>query len=281
MSDVASNLRRWRLILGQASEDKLGGMAGAGSPLLSATEAIMDRALAALYDNTAGNSADRSAGLGPSYPNVAKWLTDIRSFFPSDVVSVMQADAIEQRGLKELLMEPETLASVKPDLNIVETILSLKDMIPNKSKEQARILVKMLVDEILRQMEHELRQAVTGALNKKQHSPIPSLPNTDWKRTIQKNLKNYDTERKRIIPEKFYFFANQKVSKEWNVILDMDQSGSMAASIIYALCWGPLLLRNSPPLALTAFGISLAVIFWHRENLRRIRNNCERKIWGN
>jgi hypothetical protein len=203
----------------------------------------MDRALAALYDGDGqkkGDSSGKGAGLGPSYPNIAKWLTDIRSLFPSDVVSVIQADAIERKGLKQLLMEPETLANVKPDINIVETILTLKEQIPNKSKEQARLLVKMLVDEIIKQMEHEMKQAVSGALNKKQHSPIPSLPNTDWKRTIQKNLKNYDTERKRIIPEKFYFFANHRVTKEWNIILDMDQSGSMADSIIYASIMGSI-----------------------------------------
>ena len=239
---------RWRLILGQAADEQLsqaGGASGSGDgrALLGQAETIMDRALAALYDGSAGGGAKGSgkgAGLGPSYPNVAKWLTDIRSCFPSDVVSVMQADAIEQKGIKQLLMEPETLAHVEPDLNIVETILSLKDMIPAGSKEQARALVKTLVDAIMREMEHEIRQAVTGALNKKQHSPIPSLPNTDWKRTIRKNLKNYDVERKRIIPEKFYFFANKKISKEWSIILDMDQSGSMADSIIYASIMGSI-----------------------------------------
>jgi hypothetical protein len=235
---LAPQMARWRLILGQASDEKLSRMGG-GAPLLGQEESLMDRALAALYDDTTGGGA-RGAGLGPSYPNIAKWLTDIRALFPHDVVSLIQADAIERKGLKQLLMEPETLATVKPDINIVETLLTLKEQIPSKSKEQARALVKALVDEILKQMEHELRQAVSGALNKRQHSPLPSLPNTDWKRTITKNLKNYDTERKRIIPEKFYFFANQRVSKEWSVILDMDQSGSMADSIIYASIMGSI-----------------------------------------
>ncbi|QQO09958.1 VWA domain-containing protein [Breznakiella homolactica] len=234
-----TQLRRWRLILGKASEDKLQSM-GSGGALLGDTETVMDQALAAIYDETKEESGGKGAGLGPSYPNLAKWLTDIRSYFPSDVVSVIQGDAIERKGLKQLLLEPETLATVKPDINMVSTLLSLQGHIPKKSKEQARQLVKALVDEIMQYMEHDLKRAVTGALNRRQHSPIPSLPNTDWKRTIRKNLKNYDREKKRIIPEKFYFFENRRHTKDWQIILDMDQSGSMADSIIYASIMGSI-----------------------------------------
>ncbi|MDR1901706.1 MAG: VWA domain-containing protein, partial [Treponema sp.] len=235
-------LKRWRLILGKSSEEKLNSLQSGGPSLLNSEENIMDEALAAIYDHTGepDGSSKRGAGLGPSYPNIAKWLADIRSFFPNDVVSVIQSDAIERKGLKQLLLEPEALAQVKPDVNIVGALLALKEQIPNKSKEQARALVKALVDEIMRQIEHDLRRAVAGALNRKQHSPIPSLPNTDWKKTIRKNLKNYDREKKRIIPEKFYFFENRRVNKEWHIILDMDQSGSMADSIIYASIMGSI-----------------------------------------
>ena len=242
-AELEPKLKRWRLILGKASEENLSKMSSGSGSLLNSDESIMDSALQALYDGESNASAganSRSAGLGPSYPNIAKWLTDIRSYFPSDVVSVIQNDAIERKGLKQLLLEPETLSQVKPDIGMVGTLLSLKEMIPAKSKDQARALVKALVDEIMKSMENDMRRAVVGALNKKKHSPIPSLANTDWKYTIRKNLKNYDSEKKRIIPERFYFFENHRVNKDWRVILDMDQSGSMAASIIYASIMGSI-----------------------------------------
>jgi hypothetical protein len=254
-------LKRWRLILGQDAEDKLAesqnqrqgnggngsaggngggnGDSGDGKSLLSREESAMDRALAAIYDDSSGASG-KGADLGPSYPNVARWLTDIRAFFPKDVVSVMQADAIKNKGLSQLLFEPETIGLITPDINMVATLLSLKDMVPEASKEQARVLVKALVNEIMKQMEHELRQVVSRALNRKRHSPLPSLPNMDWKRTIEKNLKNYDRAKKRIIPEKFYFFESHRLNKDWTIILDMDQSGSMADSIIYASIMGSI-----------------------------------------
>jgi hypothetical protein len=235
---MVDTIKRWRLILGEDAEERLNTTS---SPLLNDNECAMDRALAALYNSGATLPAAgiaRSAGLGASYPNVAKWLTDIRRFFPKEVVHILQNDAIERKGLKHLLMEPETLAHVEPDIDIVSTLMALKDEIPAKSKEQVRMLVQTLVNQIMKDMEHALQRAVTGALNRKQHSPIPSLPHTDWKRTITKNLKNYNREKKQIIPEKFYFFDKHKVQKEWNVILDMDQSGSMADSIIYASIMG-------------------------------------------
>ena len=235
--------RRWRLILGQEAEKSL------GSSGLDGEESIMDAALAAIYDATGTDGGlgggsrrggGRSAGQKRGVPNLAKWLGDVRSFFPPDIVSVIQSDAIERKGLTQLLFEPETLSTVKPDISMVGVLMSLKGQIPEKSKEAARALVRAVVDEIMKRLETDLRRAVTGALNKKEHSPLPNLSGTDWKRTIAKNLKNYDTESRRIIPERFYFFERRKRNKDWTVILDIDQSGSMAESIIYASVMGAI-----------------------------------------
>lgn len=239
------HLRRWRLILGRDSEEKLSGFAQ-GAGLLDEEAGMMDEALAAIYDDTAGDgsgggpSGRRSAGLGSSSPRLAKWLGDIRTFFPSDVVSVIQSDAIERKGLKELLFEPETLSQVKPDLRMVATLMSLRGRIPEKTKDTARQLVRTVVEEIKKRLESELRSAVTGALNRRRHSPLPSISSMDWKATIRRNLKHYDTESRRLIPEKFYFFDRARRSKEWTVILDIDQSGSMADSVIYASVIGSI-----------------------------------------
>ena len=220
-------ISRWRLILGQDVDAKLGE--------LSREDSIMDMALAAIYDGTSGSGKGRGgAGLGSSAPHLSKWLGDVRTLFPPDVVSVIQADAIERKGLTKLLVEPETLASIKPDISIVSTLMALKGQIPEKSKETARELVKAVVDEIMKRLEQDLRRAVTGAINKKEHSPIPNLAGTDWKRTIRRNLKNYDKTTGKLIPQRFYFYERQKRNKDWTVIIDIDQSGSMAESIIYS-----------------------------------------------
>ncbi|MFM9330567.1 VWA domain-containing protein [Paenibacillus mesotrionivorans] len=240
---------RWRLILGSAGEERLAEYAG-GAVSLTEEERIMDQALAAIYDDTTGESTGtgsgtggssrRGAGSGRSAPVLAKWLGDVRSLFAEDTVSIIQNDAMERKGWKQLLFEPELLATVKPDIQMVGTLMTLKGKIPEKTKDTARLLVKAVVDDLVRRMENDIRRAVTGALNRRQHTPLPSLSGIDWKRTIRRNLKHYDPERGILVPEKFYYFDRARKSKEWTVILDIDQSGSMADSVIWASVVGSI-----------------------------------------
>lgn len=234
-------MRRWRLILGSVVDSKLHCMAD-GDVLLEERDSIMDQALAAIYDETTGgtSSSSRTGGLGKSAPTLAKWLTDVRNMFPTDIVSVIQQDAIERKGLKQLLFEPETLQNIKPDIAMVGTLMALKGQIPEKAKDAARLLVQSVVDEIMKRMEQDLRRAISGALNKRCHSPLPNVQAIDWKRTISRNLRNYDVERMQLIPEKFWFYERSRKSKDWTVILDIDQSGSMAESIIFSSIMGSI-----------------------------------------
>ncbi len=222
--------KRWRLILGQAVEKNFSGHYS-----LTAEEQIMDEALSAIYDDS------HQGGLEKSSITLTKWLGDVRTFFPTDVVSVIQNDAIERKGLTQLLFEPEMLSSVKPSIEMVATLISLKGKIPEKTKDSARELVRLLVEEVKQLLENDIRQAVKGAINKKSHSPLPSgAQSIDWKYTINRNLKNYDKERKIVIPERFYFFDRARKQSHWTIILDIDQSGSMAESAIYASIIGSI-----------------------------------------
>ena len=231
-----SQLLRWRLILGKDSQAPLDAM---GSCTLSGAESEIDAALAAIYDDVPedGGGTSRSASLGGSAPRLAKWLGDIRTYFKEDVVSVIQTDAIERRGLKQLLFEPETLKSVQPNIALVGTLMSLAGRIPERTKETARMVVSAVVEEVKKKLEQRLRQAVLGALNRKEHSPLPSASAIDWKWTIGRNLKNYSAEIGTIVPERVYFYSRSQKSNAWTVIVDMDQSGSMADSVVYgAIC---------------------------------------------
>jgi hypothetical protein len=227
---------RWRLILGREANAGLCQLAGRKS-LLDGDHTNLDDALGQIYGG-AGDAGDtpskeRGAGLGASAPRLAHWLGDIRAYFTKDVVAVIQRDAIEKKGLQQLLFEPETLGQVTPNIELVGTLMALKGMIPERTKETAREVVRAVVEEIMKRMRGGVEQAIRGALDRSRHSPIRSLPNLDWARTIRRNLKNYDQQRRVVIPETFHFFARQHRRKEWNVIVCMDQSGSMADSVVY------------------------------------------------
>lgn len=226
---------RWRLILGSETEKSFSEMYDGIS--LTEEQMLMDNALASIYGTdkeSFANKGNRGAGKGPSSPVLAKWLGDVRTLFDKEMVTVIQNDAIERKGLKQLLLEPELLDTIEPDINMASTLLMLKDQIPKKSKESARNFIKKIVEEINKRMENQVRRAVTAALNKKEHSPLPSAAAIDFRYTIARNLRHYHKELQTIIPERVYFFDRSAKINRWNVILDIDQSGSMGESIFYS-----------------------------------------------
>ena len=193
MSDE-ERLTRWRLILGA---DEADGVTLDGAPLtLSADDGNRDRVLGDLYDGT------RRGGLGASSPRVARWLGDIRSYFPSSVVQVMQGDAMERLGLSQLLLEPEMMKAVQPDISLVSTLLSLTGVIPAHSKETARAVVRHVTQELEERLRSRTIQAVTGALDRSSRTNRPRMRDIDWDRTITANLKHYLPEYNTVVPER-------------------------------------------------------------------------------
>ncbi len=215
--------RRWRLVLGGAAEDQPGG----GRLGLDARDLVMDRALAALYES------DRQGGLGSSCPNVARWLGDIRRYFPTSVVQVMQKDALDRLHLKQMFFEPELLETLEPDVNLVSQLLALKEILPGKTKDTARMVVRAVVDELRRKLDQRTRQAVIGSLNRAARNRRPRHNEIDWRRTIRANLKHYQPEYKTIVPETRIGFGRKRSSLR-EIVLCVDQSGSMAESVVYA-----------------------------------------------
>lgn len=246
-------LKRWRLILGSDAEQQINNMGGAG---LSAEELLMDSALSQIYgnDGVSGKGAGKAGGNGMSSPQITKWLGDLRSLFAPMEIKVIQNDAIERRGLKQLLFEPEILDGLEPDISTASLLLMLKDQIPKRAKENARIYISKIVEDINRKLSDDLKRSVTAAVNRREHSPIPSAAALDYKLTVRRNLKNYSPELKTILPEKFYFFERASKSASRTIILDIDQSGSMGESVIYSSVMGCILASmNSVKTHIVAF----------------------------
>jgi Mg-chelatase subunit ChlD len=232
-------LRRWRLVLGGESAD------GTGVALKGA-EARMDAALEKLYGRAQGGGGSRpgrrSAGLGDSAPSVARWLGDIRAYFPSSVVQVMQKDAIERLNLTRLLLEPEMLEAVEPDVHLVGTLLSLNKVMPDRARESARAVVRAVVAELERRLAQRTRSAVSGALDRASRTLRPRrAADIDWPRTIRANLRNYLPEHGTVVPERLIGHGRRDKAVERDVVLCVDQSGSMAASVVYAGVFGAVL----------------------------------------
>lgn len=228
-----NRLERWRLVLGGAAEQSI------GTPLAGGL-ADMDKTLAMLYGD-GGEGESRRGGSGASMPSVARWLDDIRTYFPSSVVRVMQQDAFERLNLRQMLLEPEMLDAVVPDVNLVATLMSMNRVIPEKTKESARAVVRKVVDELMKKLEEPMRSAVTGALNRAVRNRRPRHTEIDWARTIRANLRHYQEEYKTVIPESLIGFGRKAHRAQREVILCIDQSGSMASSIVYSSIFGAVM----------------------------------------
>lgn len=220
-------LKRWRLILGKETEDQLPTDFGS-------LEKGIDNTLEALYE------PDRKGGLGPSSPNVSRWLGDIREYFPQSVVRVMQQDALKKLNLSQMLTEPEMLETVVPDVHLVANLMSLGSVIPEKTKDTARQVVKKVVDELMRKLSAPMQQAVSGSLNRSARNLRPRHNEINWNETIKRNLKHYQAEYKTIIPETRIGYGRRRKALK-DIILCIDQSGSMGTSVVYSGIFGAVM----------------------------------------
>lgn len=230
LSPEDERLRRWRLILGGGEADGTGVHLGKG-------DQAMDHALQVLYD------AERGGGLGSSAPYVARWLDDIRTRFPAPVVRVMQKDAFERLNLRQMLLQPELLESVEADIHLAAALVSLSSVIPSRAKESARAVVRRVVEELERRLGSATRQAIQGALDKAERNLRPRPNEVDWRQTIRRNLKHYQPAYHTIIPERLIGYGRKHSTSlpQRTVILCLDQSGSMATSVIYTGVLGAVL----------------------------------------
>jgi len=213
--------RRWRLVLGAAADDELGRPAGADRGI--------DEALAALYE-----PGPKKAGLGASAPSVARWLGDIRRYFPTPVVSLLQRDAVERLDLEQLLLEPELLDTLEPNVDLVATLIGLGDVMPAHTRDTARAVVR----KVTRRLEARLRERLLAALRgsvRSQRTRRPRARDIDWPRTLLANLKNAVVVDGRVLPVPASLRGwRRRDSALGDVILCVDQSGSMAHSLVYA-----------------------------------------------
>jgi hypothetical protein len=250
--------RRWRMVLG-ASESTEGG-AGVTAMALEGHDARVDTALAAVYDTkpSSKRGAGRSGGLGKSAPSVARWLGDIRRYFPSSVVQVLQRDAIDRLQLRQLLLEPEMLQAVEADLHLVTLLVELNKLLPDATRASARVVVASVVDELQRRLAARTQQAVHGALARSQRTRRPRHTDIDWGRTIHANLHHYLPEHRTVVPERLVGYGRRQRSLARDVIVAIDQSGSMADSVVYAAVFGAV-LASMPALSTQVIAFDTAV----------------------
>ncbi len=232
MADEQEILNRWRLVLGRYASGQL-SFSQDGARLME-----MEEALDYLYEREYGEEQDirieRSGGSGDSQLTVPKWLQKIKKLFPKQTVEIMERHALDKYGMTELLTDPDVMRKLEPNQELLKTILSMKHLMSGEVLALAREIVRKVADELMKKLEQEVRQSFFGKLNRSMSSPVRSMRNLDMKKTIRRNLKNYDVERGELVLKDIYFSARMKRYNSWRVIICVDESGSMLNSVIHS-----------------------------------------------
>jgi Mg-chelatase subunit ChlD len=232
-SEKREGLARWRLVLGKYAQPKM-------PDCLSAGQQRMADALEQLYSREyRGRGVRQDSRLGPgsldpSQLNVPRWLNEVRELFPRETCTRITQHALDRYGMAELVRDPETLRSLEPSTELLGAVLALKGQMGGAVLAEARRLIARVVEEIKRRLEQEIKNALAGRLNRFRNSLHRVARNFNARDTIRRNLKHWDRERQKLVVEEPRFYSRVKRHLPWEVILCIDQSGSMAGSVIHS-----------------------------------------------
>jgi uncharacterized protein with von Willebrand factor type A (vWA) domain len=231
--DREVTLNRWRLVLGKYAAEELGEPTDIPGEGIASME--VDQLLEFLYGREYNEGRGVEEGSQEaSALSVPHWLNRVQQLFPKEVTEKLEAHALERYGLTELLRDARVLAKLEPNLTLLKQIISLKHMMKGETLNVARRIVRQVVEDLTRKMQSEVRQAIMGKRDRNRSTPFRSAKNFDFKKTIRKNLKNFDAAAERLVVENVYFYSNLQRYNTWHVILCVDESGSMMENVIHA-----------------------------------------------
>lgn len=227
-------VNKWRLMLGRYADSQL--PFGEGSDRLQAMDNVLDYLYSREYGEDEGVRSPREleGGLGGSRLTVSKWINEINRLFPKETIEVLEKQALDRYGMTELLTDESVLEKLEPNRELLKLILQLKGMMSPRVLQAAKEIVRKVVEELRKKLEQEIQQSLTGRIDKNQESALPVARNLDMKKTILRNLKHYDREKRRLVLEKVYFYARVRQQTTWNVVIAVDESGSMLDSVIHS-----------------------------------------------
>ncbi|MFC9996829.1 VWA domain-containing protein [Nocardia sp. NPDC127526] len=261
MSELDPTLERWRLILGAA------GSCVTGSARLSAEAAGRDAALDWLYerdDDLARRDIRRTGGDGPSIVHAVDWLDDIHTLFPKTTIERLERDAVQRYGLHEVLTDPGVLERLEPNTELLGAVLRTKHLMNPEVLRMARRIVEQVVRELMERLASEIRTSFTGTRSRRP-SRIARAADFDFPKTVRTNLAHYRPEERKLYVETAHFRARtRRHIDNWQVILLVDQSGSMASSVIHSAVTAAC-LWNLPGIKTHLLAFDTAVVDLTRE----------------
>jgi len=227
--ELRKRMARWRLVLGAGSEDVLGG--------LSDEQRAQENALAYLYDREYGSGRNVRSGPGSldaSSLTVPDWINSVHELFPQRVIERIEKDALERYGLEEMVTNPELLKRAQPSQTLLKAVLRTKHLMNQEVLQLARSLVRKVIEQLMEKLAREVRTPFIGAKNRRR-SYLKIAKNFDVDTTIKRNLRNFDLASGKLFIKEPYFHSRvRRHTDKWQIIILVDESGSMMDSVIHA-----------------------------------------------
>lgn len=251
----AETLNRWRLLLGPSADESLTETQAYSPEDFVYSE--IDELLGYLYDREFGEEQGyrrKQAGRGSSQLTVPGWLAQVRKLFPRETVEILEKQALDRYGISELLTDKAVLESLEPNMNLLKNILQFKGRMKGEVLSSAKAIVRQVVEDLRRRLEADTRASLSGKRNRYEAGRVRSLRNLNMKKTIVRNLKNYDRENRRFVVDRLHFDGRVQPYNRWHVIIAVDESGSMLDSVIYSSVMASIFYRlNSLKTSLFVF----------------------------
>jgi len=234
---------RWRLILGEDAEQPCGGLGGEDADRDAALEYLYGREGAGKNRRSGGrggtggrgSSSGGAGSLDPSNLTVPDWINAVHTLFPRRTIERLEKDALERYQIQELVTNVDLLKRAQPNLTLMKAVLHTKHLMNQEVLALARELVRKMVEELMEKLARPVQIVFLGAVDRRRRSTLRVAKNFDARTTIRRNLQHYDPDSAKLFIRTPYFYSRvRRHSDKWQVIILVDESGSMADSVIHS-----------------------------------------------
>ena len=251
---IPTALARWRLLLGEPAQGALGGLTDAAQAADAALEWLYGR------DPERALRGERSGSLDPSQLTAPDWINDVHRLFPQEVIERLERDAVERDGITEVVTSLDVLERIEPSPSLLRAVLQTKHLMNPAVLAAARRIVAEVVRRLMDKLATEVRQAFAGPRDRRRRSRLKIARNFDFAHTVRRNLARWDPQRRRLFVESLQFISrSRRHAQRWDIILLVDQSGSMVDSVIHAAVTAAC-LWNLPGMSTRLVAFDTAVV---------------------
>ncbi|MCA1994754.1 MAG: VWA domain-containing protein [Coleofasciculus sp. S288] len=146
-------------------------------------------------------------------------------------LKAMEGELVDRMALREVLKDDQLANQLTPSMALVEQLLRDKANLSGNALKNAKRLIHEYIDELAEVLRLQVAQTPSGKIDRSV-PPKRVFRNLDLKRTIWKNLTNWNPDEQRLYVDRLYYHHTAKKKTPTRMIVVVDQSGSMVDAMV-------------------------------------------------